>query len=95
MPSSCFDGRPVDIDPFAHGSERRVEGPTEVGQLVKGGGLDAARVKMPFDQAVALGSAQRVGKHFVGDAIECVVQALVAAPTGSKNSKHGQRPPSR
>jgi hypothetical protein len=64
----------------------RLEGAAEVGQLVEGGALNPIGVEMAGDPPITLWSAQRVGQHLVGDAVEPVVEVLVAATTAGEFS---------
>ena len=60
-------------------SQRLVEGLAEFGQVVEGGGLDPAGVEMTQNQAVAFSPSERVSEHLVRNAIERIVEVLVAA----------------
>ena len=83
---------PVALDPILEGSERLVEGPAEFGELVKRGRLNATRVDVTHDQAVAFSSPKGVGEHFVGDAVEGAIEVLVAASSVGKLRKHSESP---
>jgi hypothetical protein len=47
---------------------------------------------MTGDEPVALGPPQRLGQHLVSDALEAVVEVLVAVTTMGKLGEHRQRP---
>src|ERR1017187_1613250 len=49
---------------------------------------------MPPNEAVALGASQRVGEHLVRDAIQGVMEVLVAEPPSMQLSEHHQSPAS-
>ena len=72
-----LDLRPIDLDPMRKGSKRLVDGPAKVGALIEGGGLDSPRVEVASDATVSFGSSQRVGEHFVRDAVQSVIEVLV------------------
>lgn len=90
--SSLFDLRPVGIGPSFERSQRLVEGLTEVGQLVEGGRLDAAGVEVTYEKAVAFGPSEGVGEHLVRDAVQGVVEFLVAATTIHQFGEQGESP---
>jgi hypothetical protein len=46
------------------------------------------------DQAVASGSPEGFGEHFVRDTFECVIEVLIAATTGGELGEDGQGPTS-
>jgi hypothetical protein len=92
-PSGLFDLRPVGLAPSFERGKRFVEGSTELGQPVEGGGVDAAGVEMTHNQAVAFGSSQRVGEHFVRDPVEGIVEFLIAATPIHEFGEHGESPP--
>jgi hypothetical protein len=70
---------PVGLAPSFESGEGFGEGLTELGQLVEGGGVDAAGIEVACNQSVALGSSEGVGQHFVRDAVEGIIEFLVAA----------------
>jgi hypothetical protein len=70
---------PGGIAPSLESGERFVEGSTEIGQLIEGGGVDAGGIEVAYDQAVAFGSSEGVGQHFVRNAVEGIIEFLVAA----------------
>jgi hypothetical protein len=78
-PPSPFDLRPVGIGPSFEHSERLAEGPAKFGELAKGGRLDPTGVEMTHNQAVTFSPLERVGQHLVGNAVQRVVEVLVAA----------------
>src|SRR5208282_1814477 len=75
------------------GLQRRVEGPAKVGQLVEGGSLDAAAVQVTNDEAVTLSPAQRIGEDLVGNAVQSIVEVLVAQAPASQLCEHSKGPP--
>ena len=91
-PSGLLDFRPVDIDPTIERSERLVEGSAEVGEPVEGCRFDSTGVEVTHNQAVPFGPAKGVGEYFVRDAIEGVVEVLVAETTVCKLSQHRESP---
>lgn len=60
-----FDVGPVVVDPSGEGGEGLFEGSAEVGEHVEGSGVDTAGIKVAHKKAVALGSSESVGEHFV------------------------------
>src|ERR1035441_604897 len=66
----------------------------EVGELVEGCSAHSPRIEMPPDEAIALGASQRVGEHLVRDAIQGVMEVLVAEPPSIQLSEHHQSPAS-
>jgi len=75
------------------GSEGFVERSAEVGELIEGGGFDAAGVEVTDDQAVAFGTAEGVSAHLVRHAVEGIIEVLVAAAAISEFGEHRQSPP--
>jgi hypothetical protein len=76
--SSLFDLQPVGTGPPFERSEQLVEGPPEFGEPVEGGGVDASKIEVAYDKAVAFGSSEGVGQHLVRDAVKSFVEFLVA-----------------
>jgi hypothetical protein len=70
-------------DPTVEGGQWLVERAAEVGQLLQRCRLDVLGVEVPGDQAVTLSPPQRVGQDLVGDALDAVVEVLVATATAS------------
>jgi hypothetical protein len=90
---SFFDLGPVGIHPAVESTKRVFKGSSELGELIKGGRLHAAGIEVARDQAVAFGSAKRVGEHFVRDPVECIIEVLVAPTAIYELSQDRQGPP--
>jgi hypothetical protein len=69
----------VAVDPALQCAKRLVERPAEVGEFVEGGRLDMARVETANDESVSFCPSERVGEDLVRDAVEGIVEVLVAA----------------
>ena len=96
--SQCLpdlDLGPVVFDPSFKGRERMVEGSAEVGELIEGGRLDSAGVKMADYKSVAFGSSEGFSEHFVGDTIQGVVKILVPAAAVGELRQQGKGPTTR
>ncbi len=65
---------------------------TRVGELVEGGRLDPDGVATSNDEAVAFGSAGRLGQDLVRDPTEGLVKVLVTTTAALQFSEHGQGP---
>jgi hypothetical protein len=89
---SCFDQLPVGVDPPPERSERLINRPAKIGELVEGCTAHSAGIEMPPDEAVALGASQRVGEHLGRDAIQYVTEILEAQTPSSQLSEHDQSP---
>lgn len=70
---------PVGFTPSFESGEELFERSTEVRELIEGGGFDAAGIEVAYDQAVAFGSSEGVGQHFVRDTVGGIIEFLVAA----------------
>ena len=94
MSVGCFNAWPVGLDPPVHGPQRHVEGAAEIGELVESCRLNTLQIEAAGDQPVSLGPSQHVGEGFVGDAIEGIVELLVAAAIFSQLREHCESPAS-
>ncbi len=81
---------PIRLDPTVEGGQRLIQRPAQVEQLVQRGGLDVLAVEVPGDQTVTLGLPQRVGQDLGGDAVEAVVEVLVAEALVEQLSESGR-----
>lgn len=88
----CLDGLPVGVDPSGECGKWLVERPTESSQLIERGGLDAAEIEPANNEAVTFSTAQRIGEDFVRDAVEGVIELLIAASRSGKLAQYGQGP---
>jgi hypothetical protein len=59
--------------------ERLLKRPTELGQTIEGGSVEATGVDLAGDETVALSSPERLGEHFVADSVDGVIEFLVPA----------------
>jgi hypothetical protein len=76
------------INPSFENSEGLVKGSPKFGELIEGSGLYAVRIKAANDQAISFGSSKSIGEHFVRDAVESIIEILVAATTSCELDEH-------
>lgn len=70
-----------------------MEGPAQSGQLVEGGRLDVLGIEVASDQAVTFRAPERLGQHLVGDALDAIVEILVATAPVDELYEYRESPP--
>ncbi len=73
-----FDHLPVALRPIGHRGQRHVKRAAQVSELIQRGRLNPITVQVASNESVAFCSAERLGQYLVRDAIQGIVEVLVA-----------------